>query len=115
VKSAELGDKRFAVFLESGERHEALIILLATGLIDELPDLKGLRECYGDTAHSCPYCDGWERRDQSIAVLGNTQAATELAIELKIWSDDITPAANGPLRCDSKSLTLLRRCGIQVL
>jgi thioredoxin reductase len=115
VKAAERGDTRFAVFLESGERLEARMILLATGLIDQLPDLEGLRECYGDTAHSCPYCDGWESRERPIAVLGNTQQAAELAVELRLWSDDIILAANGPLHCDLKTLNFLRQCGIQVL
>jgi thioredoxin reductase len=114
VVAIEREDKRFAVITEAGERLEARIVLLATGLTDKLPAVEGLRECYGDTVHSCPYCDGWENRAKEIAVLGNTQEAADLAIELKLWSDDVVLAANGPLQCDVKTVAQMRRKRIEV-
>ena len=45
-------------------------LLLATGVVDELPDLEGLDALYGTSVHHCPYCDAWEWRDRPIAVYG---------------------------------------------
>jgi thioredoxin reductase len=46
-------------------------LLVATGLLDELPDVTGLRERWGREVVHCPYCHGWEIRDQALGVLGN--------------------------------------------
>ena len=48
--------------------------LLATGVIDKLPDLEGIEDFYGTSVHHCPYCDGWEHRDGRIAVYGRAKA-----------------------------------------
>lgn len=115
VTHAERGDCRFTVTLEDGGEIESRLLLLATGLVDELPQVEGFSPLYGKTAHSCPYCDGWEHRGQAMAVLGGTQKAAELAIELLLWSKDIVLCANGPLKCDAKTGHQLKRGGIRVI
>jgi thioredoxin reductase len=71
-------------------------VLFATGTCDELPDFDGVNECYGKTVHHCPYCDGWEHRDQRLAAYGETiEGAVGLALALRMWSDDVTALANG--------------------
>ncbi|MEA3208334.1 MAG: hypothetical protein QOE70_1391 [Chthoniobacter sp.] len=62
VTHAERGDRRFTVTLESGERIDSRLLLLATGLVDELPQIEGFMKFYGKTAHNCPYCDAWEQQ-----------------------------------------------------
>src|SRR5690242_9270431 len=54
----------FTAILESGERVSARTLLLASGVVDELPQIAGFRQFYGVSAHTCPFCDGWEHRDQ---------------------------------------------------
>ena len=75
VVDVERGDRRFTAVLETGERVASRMLLLATGLVDELPEIENFREFYGRSAHSCAYCDGWEHRGQPIAVTGCTQDA----------------------------------------
>ena len=77
------GDRRFTAILETAERVTSRMLLLATGLVDELPQIENFRQFYGSTVHNCPYCDGWECRDQSIAVAGGNQDSVDLAIELR--------------------------------
>jgi len=60
----------FAVDTADGDTLRARRLLVATGLVDELPDLPGVRELWGRDVLHCPYCHGWEVRDRAVAVLG---------------------------------------------
>jgi thioredoxin reductase len=95
VTKAERGDCEFTVHIGSGEVVRARILLLATGLVDELPDLPGIDQFWGTSIHVCPYCDGWERRDQALAVFGRGKGGFDLAIEMRHWTDDVTLCTHG--------------------
>jgi thioredoxin reductase len=64
-------------------------VLIATGLRDELPDLPGVRERWGQDVLHCPYCHGYEVRDQPLAVLGGTPDAIAHAQLVRQWSADV--------------------------
>ncbi len=81
----------------------ARAILLATGVVDLLPDIAGLRDFYGRSVHHCPYCDGWEHRDARLVALGTSQSAVKLAATLRGWSDKVTACTGGePLSAVSR-------------
>jgi thioredoxin reductase len=86
----------FAVTLVDGTREAARRLLLATGVVDELPAIDGLAGLWGRGVFNCPYCDGWEVRDQPLAVLGADQRALQLALHLTGWSSDVVWCSNGP-------------------
>jgi thioredoxin reductase len=115
VMDVERGDCRFTAILETGERVASRMLLLATGLVDELPEIEKLQQFYGSTVHNCPYCDGWECRDQPIAVTGGNQDSVDLAIELLLWSKDLVLCTNGPLTCDRNTVETIRRLDIRVI
>lgn len=69
----------FIITIETGEQFKAKKVIFATGVIDEVPAIKGFRECWGVSIVHCPYCHGYEMRDQKTAVLGNGNAAYHLA------------------------------------
>jgi len=71
-------------------------VLLATGVDDLLPALPGFRELWGTGVLHCPYCHGYEVRDQPLAVYGRGKAAVGLALLLTNWSKDITVVTDGP-------------------
>jgi thioredoxin reductase len=79
----------FTVRLAGGRRLAARRLLLATGAVDELPDLPGVRERWGRDLLHCPYCHGWEVRDEPIGVLGIGPGSVEHAHLLRQWSDDV--------------------------
>ena len=81
-----------------GDRVRARSVLLATGVRDQLPAIPGMDECYGVSVHHCPYCDGWEHRDEALAVIGQGAAGAGLALSLKTWSDRVVLCTNGPAR-----------------
>jgi thioredoxin reductase len=87
----------FAVTLADGTREAARRLLLATGVVDQLPAIDGLAGLWGRSVFNCPYCDGWEVRDQPLAVLGADQRALQLALHLTGWSDDVVWCSHGPL------------------
>lgn len=71
-------------------------LLLATGVVDHLPDIEGLKPLYGRSVFHCPYCDGWELRDQPIAIYGREDRGAGLALELTGWSRDLIVCTDGP-------------------
>ena len=71
-------------------------LLLATGVVDELPPVEGLDPFYGTSVFHCPYCDGWEMRDQPIAIYGRGESGSGLAVEMTLWSRDLVLCTDGP-------------------
>ncbi len=81
---------RFRIETRRGQSFQCRKVLFATGMHDELPDFPGLRECYGTSVHHCPYCDGWEHRDQRLAAYAKQpHEAAGLAIALRGWSQQV--------------------------
>jgi thioredoxin reductase len=79
----------FAVGLEDGRRVGARRLLVATGLVDELPDVPGIRERWGRDVLHCPYCHGWEVRDQAIGVLASGPLSVHQALLFRQLSADV--------------------------
>ena len=79
----------FSVTLVSGRTLTARRILIATGVSDELPDIDGVRERWGKDLLHCPYCHGWEVRDQPLGVLGSIPGSVQHALLVRQWSDDV--------------------------
>jgi thioredoxin reductase len=79
----------FSVRLAGGRVLKARRILVATGVRDELPEIPGVRERWGRDLLHCPYCHGWEVRDQPIGVLGTQPGSAHHAQLVRQWSDDV--------------------------
>jgi thioredoxin reductase len=79
----------FMVGLGSGRVLAARRLLVATGVSDELPDIPGARELWGSGLLHCPYCHGWEVRDQPLGVLGTSPGAVQHALLVRQWSADV--------------------------
>jgi thioredoxin reductase len=85
----------YRLALAGGGEVDARFLLIATGVIDDLPAIAGLEDCYGRSVFHCPYCDGWEWRDRRLAALGRGKDATALALGLRTWSHDVLLCTNG--------------------
>lgn len=70
-------------------------ILLAAGLVDELPALPGMTECWGKSVLHCPYCHGYECRDQRFGFLPRIDTELEFALLLRGWTDDVVVFSHG--------------------
>jgi thioredoxin reductase len=85
-----LDDGRLVVTLNDGRRLTGRRLLIATGLVDELPRLPGIQERWGRDVLHCPYCHGWEVRDQAIAVLASGPQSVHQALMFRQLSGDVT-------------------------
>lgn len=85
----------FAILASSGERMQARKVILAAGLREELPDIEGIRQFYGSSLFNCPFCDGWELRDQPLVIISDNGHAFHVAKLLLGWTQDIIVCTNG--------------------
>lgn len=83
-------DGGFTVTLRDGTTHSGKRLLVTAGVVDELPDIPGLAERFGKDAAHCPFCHGWEIRDQAIGVIGSSSFAVHQALLFRQWSPSIT-------------------------
>jgi thioredoxin reductase len=105
---------QFRVTLADGVVVRSRKLLVATGVCDNLPDIPGMQEMYGRSVFHCPYCDGWEIRDQAIGIYGKGQRGVGLALELTAWSRDLVLCTDGPGEMDDDDRARLARNGVAI-
>jgi thioredoxin reductase len=103
----------YHVSLSDGGEEDARYLLIATGVVDDLPAIPGFDECYGRSIVHCPYCDGWERRDRALAAFGRGADVAGLALGLKTWSADLVVCTHGGRR-ERRWRERLDRNGVRV-
>lgn len=97
VVDAARTETGFTVCTSDGREFRARKLLLSAGVVDVLPEAPGFAELYGRGVFHCPYCDGWEMRDQPLAVYGRgDDKGAGLALEMKLWSQDVVLCSDGP-------------------
>jgi thioredoxin reductase len=114
VRDAAALDRAVSVSWADGA-HVTRTVILATGMLDEVPDIPGFAEVWGTSAHTCPYCDGFEHRDERIAVLAAGARGEHLALLLRQWSDDVVLLSNGPHGLAHDQLARLRARGVRIV
>jgi thioredoxin reductase len=113
VVGAQREADHFRVALGTGGEEKARYLLIATGVVDDLPAINGFDECYGRSVFHCPYCDGWECRDRALAAFGRGKEVTGLALGLRTWSANVVACTHGA-RLDPSNRDRLARNGIEV-
>jgi thioredoxin reductase len=103
----------FGVSLAGGLALSTRRVLVATGLLDELPDIPGVRERWGRDLLHCPYCHGYEVRDQPVGVLGGTPEAVQHAQVIRQWSSDVVIFSHtDTLTTDQRHQLVARAIGV---
>jgi len=109
-------DEHFELILEGGARIHGRRLLLAIGIRDVWPEIIGLERAYGDRAHVCPDCDGYETVGRKTVVIGVGRKALGMALSLATWTRDITICTNGrPPALEGDAATRLEELGIPVV
>jgi thioredoxin reductase len=109
----KLPDGTFEVRLARGTVRSRKI-LIATGVVDQLPAIAGIESFFGTSVFQCPYCDGWELRRAPVAVYGKAQSALEIARSLTGWTDDIALCTHGRARLSERDRLGLHRNNIRI-
>lgn len=104
----------FRLALASGATAVGRRLVLATGIVDELPDLPGLGERWGTTVLHCPYCHGYEVADRRLGVLAPTPLHVHAALLLPDWSADVTLFTGGAFLLDGAQRDALAARGVRV-
>ena len=105
----------FSVTLADGSVILGRRLLITTGLVDELPEIAGLRERWGRDVLHCPFCHGWEVQDQAIGILGNGPWSVHQALLFRQWSGNITLLLNDLTLPTGDELEQLAARGIKVV
>ncbi|WP_207839348.1 NAD(P)/FAD-dependent oxidoreductase [Williamsia soli] len=108
-------DTGFTVRTAGGVTVGAHRLLVTTGLVDELPDIPGLADRWGKGLLHCPYCHGWEVRDQAIGILGVSAMSLHQAQMFRQISADIVLFLNDELRLSDDERTQLTARGIRLV
>lgn len=114
VLEIQKNEKQFQITMEDGNIYQAKKVILATGFKEIMPDVKRVAEFYGTSLFSCPYCDGWELRDQPLAVISENPHAFHMAKIVSNWTDDVIVCTNGRPFLSQEEKEILARKHIHV-
>lgn len=89
-------DGDFQITTARGETYRSKKLLFAVGMKDLPVDIKGLADVYGKSAFICPYCDGWELREQPLVLIVKGADALHMAKMISGWTNQLTICTHGP-------------------
>jgi thioredoxin reductase len=104
----------FMLRAEDGARIVGRKLLIATGVFDRLPSIPGIASHFGTSVFQCPYCDGWEFRNQPVAAYGKGRRGFEMARALTAWTRDIVLCSDGKSTLPGELRNDLRANGIRL-
>lgn len=108
-------DGGLVVVLSDGRLEQTRTLVVATGITDELPAIPGLSERWGKSVLHCPYCHGWEVRDQRLGILATSPMALHQARLVRQWSDRIILFSSAIGELDPADEHRLRARGIDLV
>lgn len=113
VKAVKRGNE-FEVSTESGESFNSRKMLFATGVKDLLPAIKGFAECWGISILHCPYCHGYEVKNEKTAIIANGEIGFDYAKLISNWTKDLRLCTNGKSTLTLEQTEILENHGIQI-
>jgi thioredoxin reductase len=105
----------FEIGVASGETFTAKKLIFATGVKDLLPDIEGLADCWGITAIHCPYCHGYEVRNDKTGILGNGELAFDFTRLISNWTKDLILFTNGASTLTAQQTSQLEKHQIKII
>jgi len=115
VTSVQADDGAFTVELAEGDAVEARRVLLAVGVRDILPSVEGIGALWGRSVLHCPYCHGWEVRDEPLALYASGSVAMEMGPMLLQWSRDVLLLTGGDGELTPSDRGTLARLGVRIV
>jgi len=115
ISDAVKREQGFELTTAQGQVFTCRKLLLATGIIDNLPELEGFNELYGVSAFHCPYCDGWENRDKRIVAYARGKEIADFALNLRAYTNDLIVCTDGPCELSADERGQLARNAIPLI
>jgi thioredoxin reductase len=111
--SAQRTADGFSVIDQAGRTYDAKRLILATGIVDEMPDIPGFAERWGEHIFACPYCDGYELHNGRIGVIAVNETSFHQAFMLVDWGS-VTLFVNGAMTLDETQTNALTARGVVI-
>jgi thioredoxin reductase len=106
---------QFEIQVTSGATFLANKLIFATGIKDEIPNIEGFSDCWGISMLHCPYCHGYEVRNEKTGILGNGEHGNELTKLISNWTTDLTLYTNGPSTLTLEQTEMLKKHQIKIV
>jgi thioredoxin reductase len=108
-------EKGFEISVASGETYQAKKLIFATGIKDTMADIDGISACWGISVLHCPYCHGYEVRDEKTGILANGEVAFDFSRLISNWTSNLTLFTNGPSALTAEQADQLDRRQIKIV
>lgn len=108
-------EKGFEIKTESGDLFFAKKLLFATGLKDIMPDIEGFAECWGISILHCPYCHGYEVRNEKTGIIGNGDNGFHFAQLISNWTKELTLFTNGKSTLAEEQIQKIKKHNIEII
>lgn len=105
----------FEIETESGVVFTSRKVLFATGVKDLLPEIEGFAACWGISVLHCPYCHGYEVKNEKTAIIANGEMGYEYAKLISNWTKDLRLCTNGKSELTSEQTQTLKNHGVLIL
>lgn len=115
VQAVQLQEQRFIARTANEQYYISKRMIFATGVRDQLPAIPGLADVYGRSIFPCPYCDGWERRHEPLAVIGSGEHLFSFIRTIAHWSRDLIVFTNGAASMQADQRNAVQRRGIPII
>lgn len=112
---AKKSENSFEITTEKGEKFHSKKLIIATGIVDEIPDLKGFKESWGISLIHCPYCHGYEYKGKKTGIIANGDKAVHISSLVKNLTEDVTILTQGKANFTDEQLEKLKRNNIQII
>jgi thioredoxin reductase len=113
--SGKKTEEGFVITTQAGEEYNSGKLIFASGIKDIMPDIKGFAECWGISVVHCPYCHGYELRDQATAILANGARAFHLASLVNNLTKNLTILTRGKLDFSADELSKFNLHNIKII
>lgn len=104
----------FEISTESGEIFTSRKVLFATGVKDLIPKINGFAECWGISVLHCPYCHGYEVKNEKTAIIANGEIAFDFAKLISNWTKDLRLCTNGKSTLTLEQTKILQQHNVQI-
>lgn len=108
-------DGGFEIQTESDDKFTAAKLVFATGIKDVMPGIDGFSECWGVSVLHCPYCHGYEVKNEITGILGNGEYGFEFSKLISNWTKDLTLFTNGASTLTDEQKTELEKHSIKIV
>ncbi len=105
----------FEVITENGEKFNSKKLIIATGIIDEVPNIKGFQECWGISLIHCPYCHGYEFKNKKTGIIANGERGFHISSLVNNLTKDITIFTRGKADFTEEQFQKLEKNNIKII